>query len=411
MIITSKVIAMARAATSDIKPLLTGRMGLAKPAVYELSDSNGIRDEFLLVPKGATYWRWLPEETRFTVEPSHLIQMVENFAKIPRKPFFDLEHESCYSMNTKAYGWIEGLDLRDDGLWVTKYSLTKEGEELLTSGAYKYFSAAWEWNHVEEESGQDVGCWLVSIALTNDPQYTRLEGLVTNAAQEVAMDFLKKLAALLGLPETAKEADVLSAVEAQVAEHKAVVEAAQQVEQALTDAPADQAAAASAELKARKPAKVVALAAAVLAKTAGALATVRTGLGLSATATAEEIVLTAKAKGSDTELAQRLAAMEEQQALAKAEAAVERAMAAGKVTPAMKPEALAFAKNDLPGFEAWMAKQPAVVPTKPVTARAVDQTGKPIPTEQEKRTAKATGVSPEDVAMQRALRTGEVAAG
>lgn len=403
---------MARAATADMQRLLAGRVGLAKPEVYQLTDSKGVRDEFLLIPKGATFWRWLPEETRFTIEPSHLIQIVENFGRIPRKPFFDLEHESCYG-STKAYGWIEELDLREDGLWVTKYSLTKEGEELLTSGAYKYFSAAWVWNHVEEESGKDVGCWLMSVALTNDPQYTRLEGLVTNAAQEVAMDLLKKLAALLGLSESATEAEVLAAVEAQVAEHKKVMEAAQEVEQTVTtsDAPADQSAAATADLKAKKPAKMIALAAAVLKKSGEALATVRKGLGLSEKATAEEIILTAKAKGPDTELAQRLTAMEEQQATAAANDRVAAAMTAGKVTPAMKDTALAFAKKDPTGFDAWIEKQPAVAPTTRVNAKALDDEGKPIPTDHEKKIAKATGVPVEQIAMERAKRTGEVAAG
>ncbi len=331
--VISQAIATARAELGAMQRMLGGRVGLAKPELYELTDAAGIRDEFLLIPKGATYWRWMPAETKFTIEPSHLIQMVENFSKISRKPFVDLEHESCYSMNSKAYGWIEEIELREDGLWVTKYSLTREGEELLTSGAYRYYSAAWAWNYVDEASGQDVGCWLTSVALTNDPQYTRLEGLVTNAAQEVAMDFLKKLAALLGLPEGASEDDVLKVVEAQVSEHQAVIDAAVQVEETLAevDAPAEEEAAARADLKSKKPARMVALASSLLRQSGGALATIRKGLGLSGRATAEEIVLTAKAKPGDRDLEQRLHAMEEQQAQARAEEKVRLAMASGKV--------------------------------------------------------------------------------
>lgn len=61
-------------------------------------------------------------------------------------------------------------------------------------------------------------------------------------------------------------------------------------------------------------------------------------------------------------VAQELAALQQQVAKEKAEAAVRQAMSAGKLAPAMRDWALGYATKDPEGFAAWAEKAPAILP-------------------------------------------------
>lgn len=68
--------------------------------------------------------------------------------------------------DTKAYGWVAGLEAKGDGLWV-KLSLSKEGAELVQNKFYKFLSPRWEM--VKTKKGTYIPLKLISIGLTNHP--------------------------------------------------------------------------------------------------------------------------------------------------------------------------------------------------------------------------------------------------
>lgn len=68
------------------------------------------------------------------------------------------------------------------------------------------------------------------------------------------------------------------------------------------------------------------------------------------------------------QVAQELATLQAEIAREHAEAAVEEAMAAGKLAPALKDWALAYAMKDLAGFETWARQAPVIVSAQSMSA-------------------------------------------
>lgn len=122
-----------------------------------------------------------------------------------------------------AQGWSSDAQVRNgsDGkaqLWM----LTKFGElarQFVKAGQYKWASVALSFESVDPESGDPTGALVTSIALTNTPFIEGMaqlaattQGLPTpvqpdnkdavRAAEEITMDNLKALAALLGVSAT-----------------------------------------------------------------------------------------------------------------------------------------------------------------------------------------------------------------
>lgn len=100
-----------------------------------------------------------------------------------------------------ARGWITALEARADGIW-GKVEWTKAGAALMADKAYRHISP------VITHRADGLVTAILRASLVNKPN---LRGL-TALHQEQPMDFLKKLAASLGLPETASEAEILAAV-------------------------------------------------------------------------------------------------------------------------------------------------------------------------------------------------------
>lgn len=99
-----------------------------------------------------------------------------------------------------ARGWIIALQARADGIW-GKVEWTKAGAALMADKAYRHVSP------VITHRADGLVTAILRASLVNKPN---LRGL-TALHQEQPMDFLKKLAASLGLPETATEAEILAA--------------------------------------------------------------------------------------------------------------------------------------------------------------------------------------------------------
>ena len=143
----------------------------------------------------------------------------------------DVDHASARGGSTEAAAWCNSLEVDDNGLQGV-FNLTPKGLELVKNRSYRFVSPGWTLS----PDGTPVS--LCSVALTNRPNLPVKP--VVNADDAGGRDpddpnprkdnpemDIKKLAAALGLPETATEEEVLAAIKAmQDREAQAAAEAA-----------------------------------------------------------------------------------------------------------------------------------------------------------------------------------------
>ncbi|KAF0094021.1 MAG: hypothetical protein E1N59_2279 [Puniceicoccaceae bacterium 5H] len=79
--------------------------------------------------------------------------------------------------DTRAHGWVHGLEVCDDGLYM-RVKWARSGRDLLTEAHYKYLSPRWLMEPVEADVYRPVR--LLSVGLTNTPNI--LGEPVANAA-------------------------------------------------------------------------------------------------------------------------------------------------------------------------------------------------------------------------------------
>ncbi|MDD5087204.1 MAG: phage protease [bacterium] len=362
------------------------RFGQAQPLPKELQEwihllPIGHWDEFRGMGPG---WG---EEMDITAE--HIGQMVAHFASWNRPALVDYEHNHFWG-DTRASGWILEVQARADGLWGrVEWTETAAGE--IQRREFRYVSPVWDLDFKDTQTGDRIGAVFFGAGLTNDPFFLReLEQRL--AAKETTMDELKKIAAALGLAETATLDEILTAITA--------------LKEKLANASGEPAAA-----KTKKLGELVAATEArikTLAQPNPILETVRNELMLPSAAKSEEYVAAIQARGQgESALAAKVATLEGEVAAAKAERLVEAAMAEGKVVAATRAWATEFAKKDSTGFSTWAASAPRVMPmnpTKPGTPQAGD--GPVEPTEKEKEVAARTKQDPKALADRRAKREG-----
>ncbi len=112
-----------------------------------------------------------------------------------------------------AAGWIVGLQTRDNGIWGL-VEWTQQAADFIARREYRYLSPVFLYS----ESTGAIGA-IVRAALTNKPNFDQLTALASanEAAHmgswETQMD-LAKLAAALGMPDTATFDEILAAVAA-----------------------------------------------------------------------------------------------------------------------------------------------------------------------------------------------------
>jgi len=143
--------------------------------------------------------------------------MVANWkADGERDILVDVDHASATGGSTEAAAWAKNLRVEDDGL-CADFELTPRGRELVEGKCYRFVSPGW----TLADDGTPIA--LCSVALTNRPNLPvkpvvnaddaggRDPDDPTTATKGTEMD-LKKIAAALGLPETATEDDVIAAI-------------------------------------------------------------------------------------------------------------------------------------------------------------------------------------------------------
>ena len=143
----------------------------------------------------------------------------------------DVDHASARGGSTEAAAWCNALEVDDNGLQGV-FNLTPKGLELVKNRSYRFVSPGWTLS----PDGTPVS--LCSVALTNRPNLP-VKPVVNadgtggqdpedpNSRKDTPEMDIKKLAAALGLPETATEEEVLAAIKAmQDREAQAAAEAA-----------------------------------------------------------------------------------------------------------------------------------------------------------------------------------------
>ena len=123
---------------------------------------------------------------------------------------------------TGAAGWIEAVEIRQDGLWgLPRWS--QDGRAKLEGGMYRLVSPVLSgFERVGEENGKKVlrPTVLERLALTNDPQLRGMPPVSNRAGttnDKTTMDHKKLLLQLLGLPDTATDAEITGDCSAAVA--------------------------------------------------------------------------------------------------------------------------------------------------------------------------------------------------
>lgn len=130
----------------------------------------------------------------------------------------DYEHQTLEDVQAPAGGWIKDLFIRD-GAIAAKVEWTPKAQEYIKNKEYKYLSPV-----VLVRKSDQKAVVLHSVALTNTPAIDGMFAIVNSINLDEFeeggkdMELLKKLAALLGLPEDATEEQVIQAIKTAVGE-------------------------------------------------------------------------------------------------------------------------------------------------------------------------------------------------
>ncbi|MGE5607422.1 MAG: phage protease, partial [Bacteroidota bacterium] len=231
----------------------------------------------------------------------------------------DYEHQTLTGEEAPAAGWIKELiNKGTEGLWA-KVEWTPRGEEYIKNKEYRYLSPV---ILVNKKDGRAI--LVHSAALTNTPAIDGMVPIVNSlganapeSEESNEMELLKKLAALLGLAETATEEEITAAItklkdQPPVVANKEVLNLLDLKEGATLD------------------------------ETKGAIIALKNPSGY---VKAEEFN-----------------ALKDKLDLKERDELVNLALTSGKITPAQKPWAEAQALKDPAGFKAFLDAAPRVVP-------------------------------------------------
>lgn len=288
-------------------------------------DVGGAPEVISVLPFGHV----VSQKGEFDVDEESLAAMKEQIAQRGVDLVVDYEHQTLTGERAPAAGWVKEL-FAEDGHIKARVEWTIPAKQYLENKEYRYLSPV-----ITVRKSDNKATGLHSLALTNTPAIEHMTAIVNSENFEgghTNMEIIKKLAKLLGLPEDATEEQVEAALEACVAENKALKDGQQP--------PADE--------------NVVANKA------------VCELLGLKAGAAAADVsAKIMELKGGIVDgvnVVEELKALKAQNAKRDADEAVTLALKAGKITPAQKEWATSYALSDPKGFGSFVEKAPQIVP-------------------------------------------------
>jgi len=108
-----------------------------------------------------------PKHGTLIIDDKVINGMIANFNNHVRG--IDLAIDEDHQAEKGAAGWFKGLENRgQDGLWAL-IEWTSRGVELIRDKIYKYLSAEFDWDWINEETGKNYKYVLFGAALTNRP--------------------------------------------------------------------------------------------------------------------------------------------------------------------------------------------------------------------------------------------------
>jgi phage I-like protein len=255
-----------------------------------------------------------------------------------------------------AAGWVKSLENRGvDGLWAN-VEWTEAARELLAKREYRYYSPVF---FVSKEGRRLVE--LLRLALTNAPRLDWIRPIVANNTnltqwgrpsslpdRSQDMNLLILVAKQLGLPETSTQEEIMA-----------------------------------------KLADLNGASVPIACKEA------LDALGLSETASKSELVATIHALKQRPDYSQEIAGLKEKLVARDRDELVASALKAGKITPAQKEWADAYALSDPEGFRVFLAKAPQVVPTGTIDLAAAPKPKGDVPDDVQLQINKLCGVDEE----------------
>lgn len=303
-------------------------------------DLSGVPEVIRVLPKGHVS----STKGDFEVDDRDIAGIIRQFKARRLDLVIDYEHQTLSDVQAPAAGWIKDLYPGEDAL-MARVEWTKKGREYIANKEYRYLSPV-----VLVKKADQHAAVFHSAALTNTPAITGMFAIINSDAlsieeeEEPRME-LSALIELLGLEEGTAEEDVLKRIKELTQQASEEGQGGQEGK----EGPAKE----GTQLVANK--------------------TVLDLLGLPEDARTEDVTARIMAfKAGDSALQRRVAELEKQAASQKAEELVGLAMKDGKLSPAQKEWAVAYALSDPKGFAKFVEKAPVVVPMGK-TAFAADE--------------------------------------
>ncbi|EES73455.1 hypothetical protein POTG_01750 [Paenibacillus sp. oral taxon 786 str. D14] len=284
---------------------------------------EGVPDKIKIIPLGLVK----SQKGNFVVDSESFAAMKKAFEERGVDVVIDYEHQTLADVQAPAGGWIKELLLEDDAI-AAKVEWTPRAAEYLKNKEYRYLSPV-----VLVRKSDQKAVVLHSVALTNTPaidgMFPIINSLDINTSEGGENDmeeFLKKLAALLGLPETATQDDIMKALQEALGGGK------------KDDGGGEQ------EVVANK--------------------TILSLLGVPENAKTEDVAAAIMALKNPTGFvpASEFAALKARLDKMDADNLVAKALKEGKISAAQKAWAEEYALKDPSGFQKFVEKAPQVVP-------------------------------------------------
>lgn len=325
-------------------------------AVCAVELGDNAPDWIELIPAG----RFTPRDSREPWVNDRPQDVIAATAALGVDPVVDYDHQTEYVDKTgqpaRAAGWIKELQVRQGAIW-GRVEWTAPGKAALAAREYRYLSPVFNF----AKDGRRV-VRLLRAALTNNPALH----LTALARKESEMDeLLKQLRQLLGLDDKADEKAIASAITT---------------------------------LKTQAGVSLTAIAKAAGLKEGASATEIETAVASAVAAGkagAGEIDPSKYVPRAEfDQVATALATLQKDGAEEKATAAADKAIEEGKITPAQRDWAVAYARKDPEGFKAYADKAPVIVkPGARPAQKTVDANA--ALTEDELAVCRVTGIDPE----------------
>ncbi|MCY4395892.1 MAG: hypothetical protein OXC10_12230 [Rhodospirillaceae bacterium] len=338
----------------------TARAALA----HALPDGNDPPREILLLPAGKVETR--PHDSREAWHNPDAEAVVAASRALAADLPVDYEHQGELAKSNgqpaPAAGWIKRVFARDGAVW-GEVDWTERAAAMLRGREYRFISPLFDYRKATRAVTRVVGA-----ALTNNPAlYMRAIASAQTQETDVKLEDLLKA---LGLKADAGDDEAIAAAKAAAAAQAALAKIA------TAFGLADDAGPEAVETAA--------------AAAAGGLKTVAKAAGLAETATPADIETKVQATATAAasadpdsgkfvpreefdRVAGELTELRDDRATEKATAAVDAAVAEGKISPAQRDWALGRAKADPADFAAYVKTAPAIV----TPGRLAGMTGRP----------------------------------